>query len=82
LPNVVGKTKEKFIVQSFESHDTCVMSFDLWMSKRGANKFVFIVHFLNHNWEPYHVTIGLFEIIILDTYGAAMALQVNCKYIG
>jgi hypothetical protein len=36
---------------------------------------VFIVHFLNHNWEPHNVTIGLFETI--DTYGATMVIQVN-----
>jgi hypothetical protein len=54
-----------------------MMSFDLWMSRRGIDNFVLIVHFLNHNWEPCHVTIGLFEIAISNTYGAAMALQVN-----
>ncbi len=64
-------------MQSLESCDTCMMSFDLWMSRRGIDNFVLIVHFLNHNWEPCHVTIGLFEIAISNTYGAAMALQVN-----
>ncbi len=31
--------------------------------------------FLNHKWEPCHVTIGLFEIV--NTYGFAMAMQMN-----
>ncbi len=39
------------------------------------NTFVLVVHFLNHNWELGHVTIGLFEII--KTFGATMAIQVN-----
>ncbi len=34
-----------------------------------------VVHFLNHNWELGHVTIGFFEII--ETSGVAMAIQMN-----
>jgi len=45
------------------------------MSRGGVNNFVFIVHFLNDKWEPCHVTIGFFEIV--DTFGSAMALQMN-----
>jgi hypothetical protein len=37
--------------------------------------FVMTVHFLNDKWEPYHITIDFFEIV--DTFGNAMALQVN-----
>ncbi len=37
--------------------------------------FVLIIHFLNHNWELGHATIGLFEIV--ETFGVAMAIQVN-----
>jgi len=52
-----------------------MMSFDLWMSRKRVDNFVLIVHFLNQNWEPCHVTIGLIEIAISYTYGAAMALK-------
>jgi hypothetical protein len=52
-----------------------MMNFDLWMLRRGVDNFVLIVHFLNHNWEPCHVTIRLFEITISNTYGVAMALK-------
>jgi hypothetical protein len=45
------------------------------MSKGGMETFVLIVHFLNHNWEPNHITIGLFETT--NKFGAAMAIQVN-----
>jgi len=31
--------------------------------------------FFNHNWEPGHITIGLFETT--NTFGATMAIQVN-----
>jgi hypothetical protein len=44
------------------------------MSK-GVDTFELIAHFLNHNLEPSHITIGLFETI--NTSKAAMAIQVN-----
>jgi hypothetical protein len=37
-------------------------SFDLWMTHAGFNSFTIIVSFINASWEPYHVTIGIFEI--------------------
>jgi len=33
------------------------------------------MHFLNNKQEPYHITIGFFEIT--NTFESAMALQVN-----
>jgi hypothetical protein len=45
------------------------------MSRGRVDTFVLVVHFLNHNWELGHVTIGFFEII--ETFGAAMAIQMN-----
>jgi hypothetical protein len=45
------------------------------MFKGRINVFVLIVHFLNHNWEPFHVTIKLFETV--DIFRHAMALKVN-----
>jgi hypothetical protein len=45
------------------------------MSRVGVDTFVMIVHFLNVQWEPCHITIGFFEI--LDITQSAMALQVN-----
>jgi len=37
-------------------------SFDLWMIHEGFNAFVIIVSFIDASWEPYHVTIGIFEV--------------------
>jgi hypothetical protein len=45
------------------------------MSKGGVNTFVFIVHFLNDQWESCYITIGFFET--LNTFGPTMAIQVN-----
>jgi hypothetical protein len=69
------KTNKKFIFEALEACDICMVNFDLWMSKGGVDTFVLIVHFLNHNWELGHITIGMFEIA--ETSGVAMAIQVN-----
>ncbi len=61
LLKLTKKTKNKFIFKTLEACDIYTLSFELWMS-RGVDIFVLIVHFLNHNWEPGHVTIGLFKI--------------------
>lgn len=50
------------------------MNFDLSISK-GVDTLVPIVHFLNHKWEPSHVTISLFKT--LNTFWTTIALQVN-----
>jgi hypothetical protein len=63
LLKITKKTKEKYISSTFESCNTCTISFDLWMSITGVDTFVLIVQFLNDKWEPCHVTIGLFEIV-------------------
>jgi hypothetical protein len=47
---------------------TC--TFDLRMSTRIENVLVVIANFLSSNWEPKHVTIGLFEAT--TTYSAIM----------
>jgi hypothetical protein len=38
-------------------------SFNLWMSKGAHDIFVFVIIFLGFDWQPKHVTIGLFEAI-------------------
>jgi hypothetical protein len=75
LLKITKKTKEKYISLAFESCNTCIVSFDLWMFRAGVNTFILIVHFLNDKWEPCHVTISFFEIV--EIFRNAMALQVN-----
>jgi hypothetical protein len=58
------------------------MNFNLWMSKGSYNVFALVINFLSNDWQPKHVTIGLFEAIettsqtlarnltkLLDKYG-------------
>jgi hypothetical protein len=47
------------------------MSFDLWVSKGTHDIFAFVTYFLRKDWQPKHITIGLFEP--MDTFGLALA---------
>ncbi len=57
--------------------DSCVTitSFDLWMSRFGHYTFAFVINFINSQWVPCHVAMGLFEIV--DTTWVIMAMQVK-----
>jgi hypothetical protein len=57
-------------------------SFDLRMSKDTCDIFALVINFLDENWQPKKVTIGLFKVIktksqalarnlrrLLDSYG-------------
>jgi hypothetical protein len=72
---MVEITKDKYVSSSFESYHSCIISFDLWMSRAGMDTFVMIVHFLSVQLEPCHITVGFFEVA--NIIGSAMALQVN-----
>jgi hypothetical protein len=36
---------------------------DLWMSKGAYDVFALVINFLSIDWQPKHVTIGLFKAI-------------------
>jgi len=66
---------EVLLFPTFDSCHTCMVSFDLWMSRGGVDTFVLIAHFLNDTWKSYHISLGFQKII--DTFGNPMVLQVN-----
>jgi hypothetical protein len=37
------------------------MNFGLWMSKGAYEVFAIVINFLSNDWQPKHVSIGLFE---------------------
>ncbi len=39
-----------------------IASFDLWMSKGAYDILALVINFLDENWQPKKVTIGLFEV--------------------
>lgn len=44
-----------------------IYTFDLWVFTGAHDVFVVVVNFLSNNWEPKHVTIGLFEAIAITS---------------
>ncbi len=74
LPRMAEFTKDKYVFSSFESCHSYIVFLNLWMFKARMDTFVMIVHFLNAQWEPCHIIVGLFEIV--DTTRSAMDLQV------
>jgi hypothetical protein len=75
LRRIVKRMKERFVSWSFESCNTCTISFDHWMLRGGVNTFVLIMYFLNDKWEPCYIIERFFEIV--NTSRSAMVLQVN-----
>jgi hypothetical protein len=59
---IVELTKGKYVSSSLEYCHLCIISFYLWMFRARVDTFVMIVHFLNVQWEPSHIIVGLFEI--------------------
>jgi hypothetical protein len=55
-------TFEVFILTYVNVFIFVITTFDLWMMKSALDTFVFLISFLTLDWEPKHVTIGLFEI--------------------
>jgi hypothetical protein len=75
LPNIVKKTREKYVLPSLTLCVTCTTSFNLWMSRGGHDTFVMVVIFINNLWEPTHVTLGIFKVHNIIV--ASMANQVR-----
>jgi hypothetical protein len=56
-------------------------SLDLWMSKGAYDVFALVINFLNNDWQPKHVTIGLFEMTkIIDQALARSLTKLLNKY--
>ncbi len=57
------KTNELYVLPALEECYSTTMSFNLWMSKGTNDVFALVINFLSSDWQPKHVTIGLFEAI-------------------
>jgi hypothetical protein len=42
------------------------MNFDFWISKGADDIFAFVINSLGIDWQPKHVTLGLFEFVNID----------------
>ncbi len=71
LLELVGKTKQLYILLTLTNCYFIITSFDLWMSKGAYDIFAFHYLFLGGWLVVKHITIGLFETF--DTFGHALA---------
>jgi hypothetical protein len=70
LPNIVEKTREKYVLPSLASYVICTTSFELWMFCGGHDTFAMVVSSMNNLWEPTHVIVRIFEVnVLLDSFG-------------
>jgi len=78
----VESTKQKYLLRKLVECYYVTTSFDLWISRGAHDIFVLAINFLGVDWQPKHITIGLFEasetigqvlarnlIALLDEYG-------------
>jgi len=61
LLKLVEKTSLQYVLLTFANCFSTTTSFDLWMFKGTYDVFALVTIFLNNDWQPKHVTIGLFE---------------------
>jgi hypothetical protein len=60
-PKLVEKTKQLYVLPSLVECHFITSSFDLWMSKVGHEVFALVINFLGVDWQPKHITLGLFK---------------------
>jgi hypothetical protein len=57
----VEKTKQLYVLPSLVECHFVTSSFDLWMSKVRHDIFALVINFLGVDWQPKHITFGLFK---------------------
>ncbi len=72
---MVQKTKKNYFLLEFSQCVSTITSFDLWMSKGAYDIFALVINFLDGNWKPRKVTIGLFETT--ETTSQTLARNLN-----
>ncbi len=69
LLDLVGKTKQTYVLLVLAKCVYAIRSFYLWIYKRAHDVFALVVHFLGEIWMPKHIIIDLFEVF--ETLGQA-----------
>jgi hypothetical protein len=57
------KTKQLYVLLALAECHFATTSFDFWIFKVAYDVFALDINFLRKDWQPEHVTIGLFEMI-------------------
>ncbi len=82
LLRLVEKTSQMYVLPTLVKCHFATTNFDLRMFKKTYDVFALVINFLGSDWQPKHVTIGLFKTIettsqtlaknlieLLDKYG-------------
>ena len=56
------KTMEQYVLPLLGKCETVSITFDLWMSCSTQDVFCMVVYFLENDWVPCYVTIGVFQV--------------------
>ena len=75
IPAMFTKTMEQYVLPLVGKSATVSVTFDLWMSRGTQDTFCMVVNFLDTDWVPRHVTVGVFRA--QSTTGAALATIVE-----
>jgi hypothetical protein len=62
FPTMVKKTMDHRVFPNLALAIVVFASFNLWMSHGEVDTFALVINFLNDNWVPLHITLGLFEV--------------------
>jgi hypothetical protein len=61
LLELVEKIKHLYVLLTLVEHNFATTSFDFLISKGAHDILVLVTNFLGIDWQPKHVTLGLFE---------------------
>jgi hypothetical protein len=61
LLGLVEKIGQIYVLPILIECHFAIASFDTWMSKGTYDVFTLVIKFLGSDWQPKHVTIGLFK---------------------
>jgi hypothetical protein len=72
---MVSKTMERHALLALTKTNKVTTTFDLWVSWVGFDIFALVVNYINKNWQPYHIIMGVFEVV--ETMRVVMAMQLK-----
>jgi hypothetical protein len=62
LPTMVKKTMDHCVFPNLALAIVVFASFNLWTSYGEVDTFALVINFLNDNWVPLHISLGLFKV--------------------
>jgi hypothetical protein len=62
LPTMVKKTMDHHVLPNLALTTMEFATFNLWMSCSEVDIFALVINFLNDNWVPMHIIMGLFKV--------------------